>query len=225
MQNNADTNPQYCDEQAIIGLPQDFCQRLLGDSPMRACLTNRTPVAKWQAIRFVCDPNGDLCPDIFAKLPGHGAWVSARRKAIKNALARNLFAKSLKTAPPDDGLLDRLEDMLARATLNGLSLAKRAGGICMGFHEVESYLTGNNAALVIIADGSGDQARKLQNILAAKQRANQLSGWMQIFSPQQLGAALGKAQANYVCIKTKPFMRSVLQHAGRYHMIVAGAKS
>jgi hypothetical protein len=48
-------------------------------------------------IRFVCGPDGNLVPDLKADLPGRGAWVTATKPMVEQAMERKLFAKALET--------------------------------------------------------------------------------------------------------------------------------
>ena len=44
-------------------------------------------------IRFVVGPDDKLVPDLAARLPGRGMWVSADRECLAQALARKQFAR------------------------------------------------------------------------------------------------------------------------------------
>jgi len=84
-------------------------------SPLRRCLVSRESLPKAHLIRFAADPDGKVLPDIDGKLPGHGFWVQAERKALEQACRRNLFAKAAKqslTVPADT--LDLIELLLRR---------------------------------------------------------------------------------------------------------------
>src|SRR3954453_10764636 len=45
--------------------------------PLRRCIVTRKRLPKEQMIRFVLAPDGQLVPDLAAKLPGRGMWLSA----------------------------------------------------------------------------------------------------------------------------------------------------
>src|SRR5271165_4726309 len=47
-------------------------------------------------IRFVAAPDGQIVPDVAAKLPGRGLWVEASAKAIAIAVEKKLFARAAK---------------------------------------------------------------------------------------------------------------------------------
>ncbi len=47
-------------------------------------------------IRFVASPDGVVVADLKGRLPGRGAWVTARRDVVEQAIAKRLFARALK---------------------------------------------------------------------------------------------------------------------------------
>ena len=49
-----------------------------------------------EIIRVVVGPDGQVVPDISAKLPGRGAWVGASRDAVLQAVKTKAFARSFK---------------------------------------------------------------------------------------------------------------------------------
>ena len=75
-------------------------------------------------IRFVVAPDRAVIPDLAAKLPGRGIWLSARRDVLETARARGAFqraARSPVTVSPDlvatvqAGLERRVTEMLGLA--------------------------------------------------------------------------------------------------------------
>ena len=48
----------------------------------RRCVAARAPRPADGMIRFVLGPDAALVPDLAARLPGRGMWVSADRKAL-----------------------------------------------------------------------------------------------------------------------------------------------
>ncbi|ATC33566.1 RNA-binding protein [Caulobacter vibrioides] len=141
-------------------------------------------------IRFVAGPDGVVVPDLARKLPGRGVWVGADRDSITTAAKKGLFSRAAKTkltAPPD--LADQVEALLARRVLEGLGLARKAGGIISGFEKVVAALgTGKVAWLVEAADGAEDGRRKI--LSAARKAANQ-PRLLGAFNSDELGLALG----------------------------------
>jgi len=114
-------------------------------------------------IRFVCDPDGKIVPDVSRKLPGRGVWVSASRAAVSAAVATDAFSKSLKRKVAASADLPGLvEELLTRRALASLSLANKAGLVVAGFVKVESAVAKDDiTALLHAAEAAPDGIRKL----------------------------------------------------------------
>jgi predicted RNA-binding protein YlxR (DUF448 family) len=79
-------------------------------------------------IRFVATASGEVVPDLERKLPGRGAWVTARRALVEEATRRGAFARGLKAkVKPPAGLPGMIEELLERSALDALSRAAKAG--------------------------------------------------------------------------------------------------
>jgi uncharacterized protein len=107
-------------------------------------------------IRFVVGPDRMIVPDLAARLPGRGIWLSARRDVIETARTRGAFAKAARgavTIPPD--LPSVLQAGLARRIGDLLGFARRAGQAVSGFQKGREWLQAGRAGLVVQAsDGS-----------------------------------------------------------------------
>ena len=118
-------------------------------------------------IRFVVDPDGRVVPDLQAKLPGRGIWLSARRDVLETARAKNAFARAAR-APVSvpAGLTEMVEQGLARRSVELLGLARRAGQAVCGFQRAREWLVAGRAGLVVQAeDGSlEERARFLSGV-------------------------------------------------------------
>ncbi|KAF0121437.1 MAG: hypothetical protein FD152_3848 [Xanthobacteraceae bacterium] len=133
----------------------------------RTCIVNRRASSPEGLVRFVVGPDGVIVPDLKARLPGRGAWVTATRAAVTEAVRRKLFARAFRrevTVPADlPDLVDRLVEAQAIASL---SLANKAGAVVAGFSKVESTLmSGSAAGLIHASDASDDGVRKLGQVL------------------------------------------------------------
>ena len=118
-------------------------------------------------IRFVVGPDRQLVPDLAAKLPGRGMWLSARRDVIETARVRNAFARAARgqvSVPAD--LVGVIEAGLSRRIGELLGLTRRAGQAVCGFQKAREWLVARRAGLVIQAsDGSPEErARFLSGI-------------------------------------------------------------
>ncbi len=54
----------------------------------RTCIVTRVAQAPEAMIRFVRGPDGTVVPDLRGKLPGRGAWVSAKRETVATAVRK-----------------------------------------------------------------------------------------------------------------------------------------
>lgn len=133
-------------------------------APERTCIVTRVAQAPDAMIRFVRGPDGHVVPDLRARLPGRGAWVSARRDAVATAVRKNLFSRAFKgPAPADPDLPDRIAAGLRGDLRQAIALANKAGCIVAGFSKVEAAIGGQPGAVAVIhaAEGSADGRRKI----------------------------------------------------------------
>src|ERR1700687_6100896 len=138
---------------------------------MRMCAVTREVRPIDELIRFVVAPSGEVIPDLKRKLPGRGLWVSASRRAVAEAVRRNLFGKGFKrdvrVAPT---LAADTESLLVRGAVDALAMAAKAGQVISGFGKVEDALRGRQAqasvqALIHASDGAADGIRKLDALV------------------------------------------------------------
>ena len=88
-------------------------------------------------VRFVCDGQNNLIPDIQGKLPGPGAWVHATRAAVQAAIDGEIFGRVFKSHPVIPVLMTgQVEALLKRRVLGLLRMARKAGHMYMGFDQV-----------------------------------------------------------------------------------------
>lgn len=127
--------------------------------PLRRCAVTRERLPKERMIRFVVAPDGAVVPDLAARLPGRGIWLSARGDVIETARNRGAFAKAVRgpVQVPSD-LLSGLRAALVRRIGEQLGLARRAGQAVAGFSKAREWLEKGSAALVVqAADGSPEE--------------------------------------------------------------------
>ena len=132
-----------------------------------------------------------MFPDIAAKLPGRGIWVSADRNSVDTAAKKGLFNRSAgRAVKVPDGLADLIEAQLEARALSLLGLARRAGAVALGFDAARIALKAGKPAWRLEAlDGAEDGRTKLDRLAQA--------AWGEIpvasgFTAEQLGEALGR---------------------------------
>ncbi len=114
-------------------------------------------------LRFVVGPDRQLVPDLAARLPGRGLWLSARADVVEAARAKGAFARAARgmvTVPADLSAL--LQAGLARRVADHLGLARRAGQAVAGFVKAREWIGSGRAGLVVQAsDGSKEERQRL----------------------------------------------------------------
>jgi len=148
----------------------------------------------------VLGPGDVLVPDVAAKLPGRGVWVTATREALAKAIKTGAFAKSLKAhtkAGPD--LIEQTEALLARRCLELLGLGRRGGAIALGATAVEAAIRERPPYMLIeAADGEADGRERLVRLAYGLWRVEPpLCG---AFLAAELGMALGRDRVIHACL-------------------------
>lgn len=135
----------------------------MGAARERLCVATRAVLPLGELIRFVAAPDGRVIPDLKRKLPGRGAWVTARRDTIALAVRRGALKRALgggAEVPAD--LPDLTEQLLRRAVLDALAVANKAGQIAAGITKTMAALeTGAAVAIVHANEAAADGMRKV----------------------------------------------------------------
>lgn len=178
--------------------------------PRRRCLVTRRFGTKDSLIRFVVGPDNRVLPDIAAKLPGRGIWLSAERDVVNTACARNLFAKGFRAAVSVDAdMTRRVEDLVAKRCLELLGLARRAGDVTLGFERVCEALATGAAGVGLIAKDAAENSRR--RLLRAAAETPVLS----LFTSGELAQALGREHVVYVAVAEGRNAARLVVEAGR----------
>lgn len=178
--------------------------------PLRRCIVTRESAAKETMLRFVLGPNRELVPDLAARLPGRGMWLSARRDVLERALSRGAFAKAARGPvhlPPD--LRERIEDALIGRIRDLLGFARRAGQVVSGFQQVREWLQANRVGLLVEAsDGSAAERERL----VGRRKVPVVT----VLPAVELGAVFGRDHAVHVAVAPGRLAESIALEAARY---------
>jgi len=182
-----------------------------GEVSLRRCIVSGTEMPKYQMVRFVVGPDGEIVADIEGRLPGRGFWLSAGRDVIHTACAKNLFAKAAraKVKIPDD-LADRVEGLLVKRCLSLVGLARRAGQAVSGYGKVEAWLKSGKpaGALLAAADGADDGLAKVSS-WAGKTPV------ILALDADELGQAFARPRTVHGIVAPGRLAESLLAEAGR----------
>ncbi len=172
-----------------------------GPGPIRRCIATGDKLPREAMIRYVVSPEGALVPDLKAALPGRGFWTRAERAVVDLAVKKGLFRKAAARAGHEgalalpEGLADRIEELLARRTLDYLGLARRAGEVIAGFDKIDTYIRKAPVGLLVAAsDGAADGKRKLAQIAREAPR-------IEILTSAELSLALGRENVIHAAFK------------------------
>ena len=158
----------------------------------RRCIVTREALPESRLVRFVVGPENEIVPDLAAKLPGRGIWVSANRETLERAVKKNLFSKAAKAnVHAADDLPARVEALLLARMQEHLGLARRSGALVLGFDSVVRALGGRRkpAMLIEARDGAEDGRRK---VLAAARAQGVEPKIIDVLSNTELSMALGR---------------------------------
>ena len=187
----------------------------LADTRERRCIVTGEILPDDALVRFVADPDGNIVPDVAAKLPGRGLWVKAERASLEIALKKNAFTRAAGAAvSASSDLADRTERLLVQRMLSDLGLAFRAGQVVMGFDNVVRALGAKAPprALLQAKDASADGHRK---ILSAARARNTDPTVLNCFNSHELSLALGRENVVHAAIKSGRLAERLIVDAGR----------
>jgi uncharacterized protein len=165
----------------------------------RRCIVTGEVRDRGSLLRFVVGPDGAIVPDIAARLPGRGLWLTARRDIVDRAVAKRLFARAARRpVVVPAGLADRIEGLLAKRCCDALGLARRAGLAVAGFDRVSEAVRHGRAALLLAAfDGAEGGRRKLAALGGDLPSAS-------VLTAAELGAAFGRDRTVHAVVGPGP---------------------
>jgi predicted RNA-binding protein YlxR (DUF448 family) len=193
-----------------------------GPGAERFCVATRTVKPVDDLIRFVVGPDG-IVPDLKRKLPGRGLWITADKTTLKDAIARNVFARGFKRdvrVTPE--LLDLTERLLVRAALDALAIAGKSGLVATGFSKVEAALARDKVVgLLHASDAGSDGVSKLKGALRQRPDGDQLTV-VTTFTSAQLDLALGRSNVVHAALLAGPANDTFLARFARLERFRTG---
>ncbi|QIK79933.1 DUF448 domain-containing protein [Sphingomonas piscis] len=128
-------------------------------------MLTRAKGTKDELIRLALGPDGQVAPDVRAKAPGRGAWISVGRAQLDEANAKGKLKGALARAfkepvevPEDLGALT--EAALRQASLDRLGMEARSGKLINGAERVETAARSGKVYLLVHAADAGEDGRK-----------------------------------------------------------------
>jgi predicted RNA-binding protein YlxR (DUF448 family) len=182
--------------------------------PERRCIATGESGPTDRLVRFVLGPAAEVVPDLAAKLPGRGVWLTAERALVERAVAKGLFSRAFKAqaAAPAD-LADRLETLLASRLIDVIGLARKAGKAVTGFEKVRARLKeGAAGVLVQASDGAADGKAKLARMAGGVPGGVRV---IEVLDSAELGLAFGRDFAIHAALDRGGFADRAIGEAAR----------
>lgn len=170
------------------------------------CVVTREIKPVDDLVRIVLSPENVLVPDLKANLPGRGAWVSARRVAVEQAVTKGVFARAFGTSYKGGEVLAGLiEQLLRKSAVSTVSLCKKAGVLVSGAAKVERQICKHQTTVLLQAcDGAADGKRKIEGRLKSVygEEAKHVPV-INFFTTEELSLALGLENVIHAAIACK----------------------
>jgi len=186
------------------------------DAPLRSCLGCREIRSKDHLIRFVLSPDGEVVPDLDAKLPGRGAYTCISESCLKAAYSRRQFSRAFKSevaAKHPEEVVLQVAGLLRQRILGCLGLANRSGKIISGGSLVcDAIRSQNKPGMVLVATdvsaSIGERIESLAGINGIKAE--------RIMTKDDFGGILGKAERSAVAVRSGGFSVQLARLIERY---------
>ncbi|MEJ7777899.1 MAG: DUF448 domain-containing protein [Sphingomicrobium sp.] len=208
--------------------PNDARERV-DKSPARTCVLTRRKGSRDQFIRLALGPDGTVAPDVRARAPGRGAWISVGRAELdaanakgklKGALARAF--KTEVTVPAEIG--EQTQQALRQAALDRLGMEARSGYLINGSERVEAAARSGNVRLLIHAADAGEDGRKKLDQAWRMGGAEELGHRHGLIFPEPrsiLSMALGRENVVHVALTDAAAAARVLHTLTRWRDFIA----
>lgn len=154
-------------------------------------------------------PEDTIFPDLAAKLPGRGIYVTATREALEKAIAKRIFSRGAKKPVkiPDD-LFDLVDTGLSLRLQNAIAMARKAGKAIAGYEKVKIMLDRGEARVLLQAcDGSERGKGKLSTPEGGK--------WIGFLTADELGLAFGRDRVIHAAVASGTLARRIVEEATR----------
>jgi hypothetical protein len=170
--------------------------------PERTCAATGWKGPPEAMLRFALSGDGVVTPDIRRRLPGRGVWIRLDAATVRQAAAKQVFARAFRAqAEAAPGLADDVDRLLEADALQFLSLVNKAGQIVTGASKVEAAIaSGKVVGLIHASDGSADGAQKLDRQLRGRHGEGPAPALINIFASRQLDLALGRSNVIHAAL-------------------------
>jgi uncharacterized protein len=189
-----------------------------GAPAQRRCIVTGEVGDRALLMRFVLTPTGELVPDVAARLPGRGLWLTPRRAIVEKAVAKRVFAHAARRAVSvSPGLADRVEALLAERIVEALGLARRAGLAVAGFEKVREAVKSGWSSILLAALDGGESGRGKVGAMAREVPL------VAALTATEMGAPFGRDRVAHVALGPGPLGLRILCDARKISGFRGGA--
>lgn len=190
-------------------LPNETPSKPLDRAPHRKCILTGESLPQEGLVRLALSPDGQIAPDVRAKAPGRGAWISVDRSAFEKAqekgALKGALSRAFKTGKLDipTDLAQQVENALERATLDRLGLEARGGMLLTGSEKIETAARqGDLDMLLHSSDAGRDGSAKLDQAwrIGSDREGQDVRGRILPVDRQALSVALGRQNVVHIGI-------------------------
>lgn len=188
--------------------PHNDSRERVDKSPDRTCVLTRRKGSRDQFIRLALGPDGIVAPDVRARAPGRGAWISVGREELDAAYAKGklkgALARAFKTdvtVPEQIG--EQTQQALRQAALDRVGMEARSGFLINGSERVEAAARSGNVRLLLHAADAGEDGRKKLDQAWRMGGAEELGHRFGLIFPEPrtiLSMALGRENVVHVAL-------------------------
>ena len=185
------------------------------EGPERRCIATGESGPTDRLIRFALSPGGEVVPDLAARLPGRGVWLTAERALAERAVKKRLFARAFRApVKVDDDLPARLEALLTERMVALLGLARKAGQAVTGAEKVRARIQSGQAAVLLQARDGAPGGRAKLAALASAAGGGRIER-VELLDAAELGLAFGREFAIHAALDAGGFAARLLGEARR----------
>lgn len=193
-------------------LPNETPSNPLDRVPQRKCILTGESLPQSHLVRLALGPDNQVAPDIRAKAPGRGAWISVDRAALENAhdkgQLKGALSRAFKTGSLNiaENLVEQVEQGLQRATLDRLGLEARGGTLLSGSEKIQTAARQGDLAMLLHASDAGqDGCGKLDQAwrVGSDREGQDVRGIILPVDREVLSVALGRQNVVHIGITDK----------------------
>lgn len=153
-------------------------------------------------VRFVLGPQNEVVPDLKRRLPGRGVWIDATHQSVAGAVKKRAFSRAFRQeARAPETLADDVAALMARAALERLAIANKAGHVLAGYEKVRALIEADGASGLVTACDAAADGRAKGEALAKKAARRHNEVWrVELFSSADLERSLGRERVVHVAL-------------------------